>query len=66
MKKSTQKLIIYTVLGILASVVLYSLIGAQEESSHLLPRVMDKTKIGVFICPFIGLIYWFFSKDIED
>ena len=56
----------YTVLGILASVVLYSLIGTQEESSHLLPRVMDKTKLGVFICPFIGLIYWFFSKDIED
>ena len=66
MKKSTQKLFIYTILGIIASVVLYSLIGTQEESSHLLPRVMDKTKLGVFVCPFIGLIYWFFSKNIDD
>ncbi|MBQ4114893.1 hypothetical protein IJD34_05770 [bacterium] len=66
MKKSTKKLIIHTFIGILVSIVLYSLIDTQAQSSHLLPRVMDKTKLGVFICPFIGLIYWFVSKDIDD
>ncbi len=64
MKKSTIKLIIYTVLGIIASVIFYQL--SQNLNPMIVTRVKSQITIGIYICPFIGLIYWLFCRQLDD
>lgn len=64
MKKSSKKLIIYTILGILASIVLYHLAG--QPYTMATTRINGLATAGIFICPFIGLIYWIFSRQLDE
>ena len=64
MKKSTQKLILNTILGIIASFIFYSL--SKQQNPFIIPRVRETINIGIFVCPFIGLLYWIFFKELDD
>lgn len=64
MKKSSKELIIYTILGILASIVLYHLGG--QPYTMATTRINGLATAGIFICPFIGLIYWIFSRQLDE
>ena len=55
MKKSSKELIIYTILGIIASIVLYHLAG--QPYTMTTTRINGLATAGIFICPFIGIIY---------
>ena len=63
MKTSTKNLIIYTILGIMASIVLYNL--NQAQNLLILKRVSTQIEIGIYVCPFIGLIYWLYTRNLE-
>lgn len=63
MKKSSKELIIYTILGIIASIVLYHLAG--QPYTMTTTRINGLATAGIFICPFIGLIYWIFSRQLD-
>lgn len=63
MKKSTLKLIVYTILGLIASVIFYHI---DTQANPLMPTsVKAKINISVYICPFIGLIYWLFCRQFD-
>ena len=64
MKKSTKELIIYTILGIIASLVLYHF--AVQSYTMATTRINGLATAGIFICPFIGLIYWIFSRQLDE
>lgn len=64
MKKSSKELIIYTILGIIASIVLYLLAG--QPYTMATTRINGLATAGIFICPFIGLIYWIFSRQLDE
>ena len=64
MKKSTQKLILNTILGIIASFIFYSL--SKQQNPFIIPRIREMINIGIFVCPFIGLLYWIFFKELDD
>lgn len=64
MKKSTIKLIIFTILGIIASIILYQLV--KSSNPMILANVKSKITVGMYICPFIGLIYWIFCRQLDN
>lgn len=64
MKKSSKELIIYTILGIIASIVLYHLAG--QPYTMTTTRINGLATAGIFICPFIGIIYWIFSRQLDE
>ena len=64
MKKSSKELIIYTILGIIASIVLYHLAG--QPYTMATTRINGLATAGIFICQFIGLIYWIFSRQLDE
>ena len=64
MKKSSKELIIYTILGIIASIVLYPLAG--QPYTMATTRINGLATAGIFICPFIGIIYWIFSRQLDE
>ena len=64
MKKSTIKLIVFTVLGIIASIIFYQL--STSPNPMMVRRVQSQITVGMYVCPFIGLIYWFFCRHLDD
>ena len=64
MKKSTIKLIIFTVFGIIVSIIFYQL--NKSPNSMMVMRVKSQITLGMYVCPFIGLIYWLFCRHLDD
>ena len=64
MKKSTIKLIIFTVFGIIASIILYEL--SKSPNPMVTTGVKSQITVGMYICPFIGLFYWLFCRQLDD
>ncbi len=64
MKRSTINLIIYTVLGIIASLIFFNL--AQQQIDFLPHSIHSKIIIGAYILPFIGLIRWILFRKIDN
>ena len=63
MKISTKKLIIHTILGIVAAIVFYNL--NETYNPFVVKHVASQIEIGMYVCPFIGLIYWLFNRNFE-
>lgn len=63
MKISTKKLIIHTILGIVAALIFYNL--NETSNPFIVKKVTSQIEIGIYICPFIGLIYWIFNRNLE-
>ncbi len=67
MKKSTFKLLIFTFIGILVSCFLYTLeSNVSAYSTSFTGYTAGKMHIGIYIAPFVGLIYWLFTRKLED
>lgn len=64
MKKSTIKLIIFTVLGIIASIIFFQL--SKNPNPMWVRSVKSQITVGMYVCPFIGLIYWLFCRHLDD
>ena len=64
MKKSTKELIVYTALGIIASIVFYEL--GKQPYTIATEKAHGLSTAGIYICPFIGLIYWIFSRQLDE
>lgn len=64
MKKSTIKLIIFTAFGIIASIIFYQL--GKTPNPMIVRSIKSQITIGMYICPFIGLIYCFFCRQLDD
>lgn len=64
MKKSTITLIIFTILGIIASIIFYQI--SKHPNPMMLPRTVSQITVGMYICPFIGVIYWLFSRAFDE
>ena len=63
MKKSTIMLFMLTIVGLILSCVLFQLEG--NINWNINSRTVNHLYFGKYILPFIGLIYWIFSKNIE-
>lgn len=64
MKKSIIKLIIYTIPGIIVSVVLYNI---ELHNNYMLNRhIINHVHYGIYIAPFIGIVYWLFTRGLDD
>ncbi len=64
MKKSTIKLIVFTVLGIIASIIFYQL--SISPNPMMVRKIQSQITVGMYVCPFIGLIYWLFCRHLDD
>lgn len=64
MKKSTIKLIVFTVLGIIASIIFYQL--STSPNPMMVRKIQSQITVGMYVCPFIGLIYWLFCRHLDD
>lgn len=64
MKKSTVKLIVLTILGVVASMIFYHL--SQNPNPMLVTSNKAQITVGIYISPFIGLIYWLFCRRLDD
>ena len=64
MKKSTKELIIFTILGIVASIIFYQLNNQPNPMMTTSGRAMIST--GMYLSPFIGLIYWLFTRQFDE
>ncbi len=64
MKKSTIKLIVYTILGLIVSVILYNI---EIHNNYILNRrIINQIHYGIYITPFIGIVYWLFTRGLDD
>lgn len=64
MKKSTIKLIVYTILGVIVSVILYNI---EIYNNYILNRrIINQIHCGIYIAPFIGIVYWLFTRELDD
>ena len=67
MKKSTVKFLIYTFVGIFAAGLLYIVSNNISSYSGIFPqKTIGIMHTGIYIAPFIGLIYWFFARELDD
>lgn len=64
MKKSTVKFIIYTIVGIIASFIFYQL--NKNPNPMMVRKYVNMITVGMYVSPFIGLIYWLFAREFDD
>ena len=64
MKKSTKELIIFTILGIIASIIFCQLSNQPNPMMTTTGRTMIRT--GMYLTPFIGLVYWLFTRQFDE
>ena len=64
MKKSTKELIIFTILGIIASIIFCQLNSQPNPMMTTTGRTMIRS--GMYLTPFIGLVYWLFARQFDE
>ena len=65
MKKSTVKLILLTIIGIIISFICYNMLDDVQLS---IPnsRSAEKLHLLCYIAPFIGVFYWLFLRNFDE
>ncbi len=64
MKKSTLKLIVFTFWGIVASIIFYQL--NKHPNPMIVPSTRRMISVAMYVCPFIGPLYWLFCHKLEE